>query len=137
MMTMKDSYPIPRLVVVIDSLGDTNFLIALDAYSGYWQIAMRPGDRPRAAFVCHSSHLQYTGMTFGLTNASDTFQRSLDLILFLFNWCSRVSHLHLQCHHLLQNCRRSYTSFSRNIDGTRGGSSDFEDFKVLFIPSGS
>ena len=80
-MTVKDSYPIHRMDEAIDSLGDTKILTTLDAYSGYWQIAMKPEDRAKPEFVCHSGNFQYTRMLFGLTNAPATFQRSLDMIL--------------------------------------------------------
>ena len=85
-MTVKDSYPIPRMDEAIDSLGDAKIFTTLDAYSGYWQIAMKPEDRAKTAFVCHSGHFQYTRMPFGLTNAPATFQRSLDMILSRFKW---------------------------------------------------
>ena len=46
-MTVKDSYPIPRMDEKIDSLGDAMVFTTLDAYSGYWQITMKPEDRAK------------------------------------------------------------------------------------------
>ena len=41
-MTVKDSYPLPRMDECIDSLGDASVFTTLDAYSGYWQVAINP-----------------------------------------------------------------------------------------------
>ena len=35
-VTVKDTYPLPRIDECLDSLGDTKFFSALDAISGYW-----------------------------------------------------------------------------------------------------
>ena len=84
-ITVKDSYPIPRMDECIDSLGDAAVFTSLDAYSGYWQVAIKPEDRKKYAFICHSGHFQYVRMPFGLTNAPATFQRALDMIFLVPN----------------------------------------------------
>ena len=53
-VTVKDSYPIPRMDECIDSLGKAQVFSALDAFSGYWQIPIRPEDRHKTAFTCHA-----------------------------------------------------------------------------------
>ena len=85
-MTVRDSYPLPRMDECIDSLGDAQIFTTLDAYSGYWQMPIRPQDRPKTAFVCHAGTYQYKRMPFGLTNAPASFQRALDLILTRHKW---------------------------------------------------
>ena len=85
-ITVKDSYPIPRMDECIDSLGDAKVFTTLDAYSGYWQVAIDEKDRAKTSFVCHSGQYQYVRMPFGLTNAPATFQRALDTILSPFKW---------------------------------------------------
>lgn len=37
-MTVRDTYPLPRMDEYIDSLGEAKVFTMLDAYSGYWQI---------------------------------------------------------------------------------------------------
>ena len=83
-MTVKDSYPLPKMDEYIDTLGDAKVFTTLDAFWGYWQIALSEKDKPKKSFVCHAGQFQYTRMPFGLTNVPATFQRALDVILNRF-----------------------------------------------------
>ena len=85
-MTVKDSYPLPRMDECIDTLGDAKVFTTLDAFWGYWQITVPEEDRAKTSFVCHAGQYQYIRMPFGLTNAPATFQRALDVILGKFKW---------------------------------------------------
>jgi hypothetical protein len=40
-ITVRDSYPLPRMDECIDSLGDAKIFTTLDCNSGYWQIPVR------------------------------------------------------------------------------------------------
>ena len=83
-MTIRDSYPLPRMDDCIDSLGSATIFTTLDAYSGYWQLAIKKEDRHKTAFVTHNGVYQCNRMPFGLTNAPASFQRALDMILTKF-----------------------------------------------------
>ena len=85
-VTVKDSYPIPRMDDCLDSLGEASVFTGLDAYSGYWQMNVAKGDRPKTAFTCHAGTYQCVRMPFGLTNAPATFQRGLDMVLSKYKW---------------------------------------------------
>lgn len=50
MVTLSDSYPIPRMDECIDSLETADVFSTLDANSGYWQIALDENDIDNAAF---------------------------------------------------------------------------------------
>lgn len=43
-ITVRDSYPIPRIDMILDKLSKSNFFSILDATSGYFQIALDPKD---------------------------------------------------------------------------------------------
>ena len=92
-MTVKDSYPLPRMEDCIDSLGDAKYLTTLDCNAGYWQIPVHPRDRSKTAFVCHEGCFEYCRMPFGLTNAPATFQRAVDMILGRYRWKSCLVYL--------------------------------------------
>ena len=49
-MTVKDSYPLPRMDECIDTLGDAKIFTTLDAFWGYWQIALSEKDKPKTSF---------------------------------------------------------------------------------------
>ncbi|CDF38334.1 unnamed protein product [Chondrus crispus] len=72
-VTVKDTYPLPRMDECRDSLGDTKVFSALDAISGYWQMPIPECDRDKTAFSCHSGLYRFSRMPFGLTNAPATF----------------------------------------------------------------
>ena len=67
----------------IYSLGEASIFTTLDAYSGYWQVAIRYDHKHKSAFVGHVGNYQYVRMPFELTNALDTFQQALDTVLSL------------------------------------------------------
>lgn len=91
--TIKDSYPLPRMDECLDSLGDAQFFTTLVCNSGYWQIPVATGDKPKTAFTCHAGCFQFCRMPFGLCNSSATFQRTVDFLLSRFRWRSCLVYL--------------------------------------------
>lgn len=85
-VTIKDSYPLPRIDDCIDTLGEAVIFSTLDAYSGYHQLSIAKRDRLKTAFVTHHGQFQWKRMPFGLSTAPASFQRALDMILTQFKW---------------------------------------------------
>ena len=85
-LTIRDSYPLPRMDECIDSLGDAQLFSTLDCNSGYWQIPVEPSDRDKTTFTSHEGTFRYTRMPFGLTNAPATFQRVVNMTLAGLTW---------------------------------------------------
>lgn len=85
-MQIKDSYPLPLMDEYIDSLCDSKLFPTLDAYNGYSEIFITPQDRHKTPLVCHASTYQYIRIVLGLTNAYDSYQRALDIVLPKFKW---------------------------------------------------
>ena len=92
-MTVRDTYPIPRMDECLDSLGEANVFTTLDCNSGYWQIPVAEEDRPKTTFTCHAGTYQFNRMPFGLMNAPATFQRMLDILLSGYRWKSCLIYL--------------------------------------------
>ena len=44
-ITLKNTFPLPRIYDLHDRLGKATYFTKLDLYSGYHQIAIKPGDR--------------------------------------------------------------------------------------------
>ncbi|PIK58928.1 hypothetical protein BSL78_04145 [Apostichopus japonicus] len=66
-VTTKDCYPLPRIDDSLDTLAGSRWFSTLA--SGYWQVEMEEGDRPKTAFVTYSGFLSIQSITFWLCNA--------------------------------------------------------------------
>ena len=49
-VTIGDSFPIPVISDVLNSLGNSKYFSIVDCASGFWQIPVRAEDRPKTAF---------------------------------------------------------------------------------------
>ena len=50
-LTTKDAYPLPRIDDSLRLLGNQQWFSIMDLASGYWQVAMSPEAKRKAAFV--------------------------------------------------------------------------------------
>ncbi|KAK3513971.1 hypothetical protein QTP70_000296 [Hemibagrus guttatus] len=80
-LTVKDSYPLPRVDESLDFLSQGKFLTTIDLTRGYWQVSMAEDARPKMAFVSHCGLFQFRVLPFGLCNAPATFQRLMNSVL--------------------------------------------------------
>ena len=85
-ITLKDSYPIPRIDDSIDALRESRWFSSLDLASGYWQVPMNPKDVEKTAFTTPFGLYQFRVMPFGLANAPATFERMMEHILRGLHW---------------------------------------------------
>ena len=80
-LTTKDAYPLPRIDDSLRLLGNQQWFSTMDLTSGYWQVAMSPEAKRKAAFVTNEGLFQFRVMPFGLCNAPATFERLMDRVL--------------------------------------------------------
>ena len=71
----KDNFPLPRIDLVVDATAGHELLSFMDAFSGYNQISMDPGDQENTSFITAQGTYCYRVMPFGLKNAGATYQR--------------------------------------------------------------
>jgi hypothetical protein len=71
----KDSFPLPRIDLLVDSTAGHELLSFMDAFSGYNQIHMKEADQEKTAFITDRGLYCYKMMPFGLKNAGATYQR--------------------------------------------------------------
>jgi hypothetical protein len=71
----KDSFPLPRIDLLVDSTAGHELLSFMDAFSGYNQIYMEEADQEKIAFITDRGLYCYKMMPFGLKNAGATYQR--------------------------------------------------------------
>ena len=72
----KDSYPLPRIQEVLESLVGTSHFSCLDLKSRFWQINMDEASKQYTAFTMSNlGFFECNRMPFGLCNAPATFQQ--------------------------------------------------------------
>ena len=77
-VTVKDSYPLPRIDTLIDTVGKSAYLSKIDLLKGYYQIRLTPRAQRISAFVTPFGLYNYLVVPFGLSNAPATFQRAVN-----------------------------------------------------------
>ena len=94
-ITVKDSYPLPRIDDTLDALSGSKWFSTLDLKSGYHQVKMADQDKEKTAF-CAGGGLQlwqFRVMPFGLCNAPATFERLMERVLESLNWKASLVYL--------------------------------------------
>jgi len=102
---------LPRVEVLVDKLGQANYLTKVDMTREYWQVPLHDTSMPVSAFVTPTGHFQWLYMPFGLRNAPATFSRLVttllkgleyfsgayldDIIIFSNTWEVHLKHLKL------------------------------------------
>ena len=85
-LTIKDAYPLPWIDDSLRLLGNQLSFSTMDLASGYWQVAMSPEAKRKAAFVTNEGLFQFRVMPFGLCNAPATLERLMDRVLCGMRW---------------------------------------------------
>lgn len=78
----------------IDLPGKVTVFMTLDANRRYWQIAIDVADKDKTPFASHYGLFRFVGILFGLHNAPDTFQSTMDVILSSVKWKFALDYLH-------------------------------------------
>ena len=86
MVTLLESYPLPRIDDTLDALQGAEFFSTIDLAQGYFQIGMDPKDKEKTAFVTHCGLYQFRVMPFGLSGAPATFERAMEQVLKGLLW---------------------------------------------------
>ena len=71
----KDSFPLPRINLIVDNTAGHELLSFMDAFSGYNQVRMDPNDQEKTSFMIGQGTYCYQVMPFVLKNAGATYQR--------------------------------------------------------------
>ena len=75
-LTVKDSYPLPRICETLESLVGAAHYMTMDMNSGFWQVPMAAESKQYTTFTLGSMGLyECKSMPFGLCNGPPTFQR--------------------------------------------------------------
>ena len=82
-VTIRDSYPLPRVQDILDNLHGAKYLTSLDFRSAFWQIPLADkASCEKTAFIVPQRGLfEFVRLPFGLTNAASEMQRLTDMIV--------------------------------------------------------
>ena len=74
--TKKDSYPLPQMQEMMESMVEAQFFSTMDLKSRFWQVKMSEKSRHYTAFTIGSMGIfEFLWMPYGLCNTLATFQR--------------------------------------------------------------
>jgi hypothetical protein len=85
-LTIKDSYPLPRINDVLAKLGGASYYTVMDLSTAFWSIPVKEEDREKTAFTTKYGLWEWCSMPFGLTNAPATQQRFMEAVLSGLLW---------------------------------------------------
>lgn len=85
--TIPDRYPIPLLRDFQCILHGKKYFARIDLRKAYHQVPVEPSDIPKTAIITPFGLFEYLFMSFGLRNASQTFQRLIDEVLRGLDFC--------------------------------------------------
>ena len=85
-MTVKDSYPLPRIDTCFDALGGAKYFSTLDLRQGYWQVENDPQTADKTTFITRKGAFKFKVLPFGLSNAPAIFQRLMNLVMVGLTW---------------------------------------------------
>ena len=71
----KDSYPLPRIDLLVDSTASHQLLSFMNTFFRYNKIRLDEADQEKTSFVTSQGLFCYKVMPFGLKKAAVTFQR--------------------------------------------------------------
>ena len=76
--TIKNNYPLPLILQLVDKLKGCKLFMKMDLWWGYNNVQIRKGDEWKAAFTMHKGSFEPLVMYFGLCNLPATFQKMMN-----------------------------------------------------------
>jgi hypothetical protein len=83
-VAIKNKYPLPKIEDLFDQLNGGKVFYKIDLCTGYHQLKVRESDIPKTAFTTRYGLLEYTVMSFGLTNAPAYFMNLMNKVFMKF-----------------------------------------------------
>ena len=77
MVTVPDSFPLPNMRTLFDKLAGAKWFTAFDVLWGYHSVPIAAESIHKTALIANDELLEFTRMSFGLSNAPATFQRMI------------------------------------------------------------
>eukprot|EP00731_Ephydatia_muelleri_P028828 Em0020g472a len=78
---LRENYPLPKIDETLAQLSGASVFSKLDANSGFWQISLAKDCRPLTTFITPFGRYFFNKLPFGISSASELFQRRMSEIL--------------------------------------------------------
>lgn len=72
-ITIEDTYPLPNIDDIFESLKNEKYFTTIDLASGFHEISIHPDDREKTAFSTQQIQFEFLFMSFGTVNAPRIF----------------------------------------------------------------
>jgi hypothetical protein len=79
-ITVKNCYPLPLSLDIINKLRDAKIFTKFDVHWGYHNVRIKEGNEWKAAFIINQGLFELRVMFFGFTNSPATFQALMNAI---------------------------------------------------------
>jgi hypothetical protein len=79
-ITMKNHYPLPLVLDIINKLQDAKIFTEFDVHWSYHNVQIKEGDEWKAVFITNQGLFELCVMFFGLTNLPTMFQALMNAI---------------------------------------------------------
>ncbi len=80
-ITRKDTFPLPLISEILDSLDGAKYFSSFDVTSGYHHVKVAPEDIEKTAFTTFEGTYEYLRLPFGLTSGPGTYQRAMQKVM--------------------------------------------------------
>lgn len=78
---IRDSYPLPLIADILDSISGSKYFSKLDLQSGFHQIKIRESDKCKTAFRTPEGLFEFNNLPFGINSAPACFARLMAFVL--------------------------------------------------------
>eukprot|EP00731_Ephydatia_muelleri_P001217 Em0001g1217a len=78
---MRENFPLPKVDEILAQLAGARVFSKLDANMGFWQIPLSPECRSLTTFITPLGRFHFNKLPFGVSCASELFQRRMAVIL--------------------------------------------------------
>ena len=76
---LKDIHPLPSMAQILSKISSLEIFSFLDGFSGYKKVLVKQTNRYKNTFITKWGTYAYSKMSFGLINASTTFQKVMEM----------------------------------------------------------
>jgi hypothetical protein len=122
-ITIKDSYPLPRIDEMMDHIRGSEIFTKLNLKSGYNQICIRPSNEWKMTFMTPFGPYRMRVMTFGFANVPSCFQHYMDKVF--------APLLYKNLENYLDNALNHHKTKAEHIQGVRDTLQCLQDAKLF------